>query len=355
MSVSYRLIPAKELDATLIEAWRSIQSHHGGFESPYFCPEFTRMVGGVRDDVRVVVIENAGRPVGFFPHQRSHFGMGRPVGGPLSDCHGVIAGPATEWSVTGLMGAANLAVWAFDHLVDETGKFEPHVTARATSPRIDLSGGFEHYLRELRDPPQDFARKARKMAREIGELNFTLHEAGSGPLEHLIAWKREQYRRNRIVDVFGSRWTGELLRDIMNMQTAGFAGVCSVLRAGDRIVAVHAGMRSHRVLHWWFPAYSQEFARFSPGIILLFRLAEAMAAQGLALIDLGKGDEPYKLRVMTGAVELREGCVEQPSLLAHTRRLRRAMEARAAQGGLAATLRLPLRVIRRIERIQRFR
>jgi CelD/BcsL family acetyltransferase involved in cellulose biosynthesis len=355
MNISYRLITVNELDSTLIEAWRSIQSRHCSFESPYFCPEFTQMVAGVRDDVRVVVIENAGRPVGFFPHQRAFLGMGRPVGGPLSDYHGVIAEPGSEWSVSGLMGAAKLAVWAFDHLVDETKRFEPHVTAQATSPQIDLSGGFEPYLQGLRDPPQDFARKARKMAREVGELTFTLHDADSGPMEHMIAWKTEQYRRNRIVNVFGSRWTGELLRRIMNVQTATFAGVCSVLRAGDRIVAVHVGMRSHRVLHWWFPTYDQEFARFSPGIILLFRLAEVLAGQGLNLIDLGKGEDPYKQRVMTGAVELREGFVEQPSLLASTRQLRRAAEAHAAQGGLAATLRLPLKVIRRIERIRRFR
>ena len=355
MSISYRLITVNELDSTLIEAWRSIQSRHRSFESPYFCPEFTQMVACVREDVRVVVIEDAGRPVGFFPHQRSFLGMGKPVGGPLSDYHGVIADPGSEWSVSELMCAAKLAVWTFDHLVDETKKFEPHVTAQATSPQIDLSRGFEHYLRELRDPPQDFARKARKIAREVGELDFTLHDAGSEPIEQMITWKREQYRRNRLVDVFGSHWTGELLRRIMNVQTAKFAGVCSVLRAGDRVIAVHVGMRSHRALHWWFPTYAQEFARFSPGIILLFRLAEVLAGQGLNLIDLGKGEDPYKQRVMTGVVALREGFVEQPSLLASTRQLRRALEAHAAQGGLAATLRLPLKVIRRIDRIRRFR
>ena len=34
-----------------------------------------------RDDVRVVVIENDGRPAGFFPHQRAAWGRGGPVGG----------------------------------------------------------------------------------------------------------------------------------------------------------------------------------------------------------------------------------------------------------------------------------
>src|SRR5688572_20871378 len=135
MSTSYRLIAAHELDAGLQAAWRSIQEREPRFESPYFCPEFTRAAGRVRDDVRVVVIENGGRPAGFFPHQRAAWGRGSPVGGPLSDYHGVIAAPEAEWSVAELMRAARLAVWTFDHLVDTCGKFAPHVTASAASPQ----------------------------------------------------------------------------------------------------------------------------------------------------------------------------------------------------------------------------
>lgn len=74
MGITYRLIAPKEFDATLMDAWRAIQSKSHVFASPYFCPEFTQLVADVRDDVRVVVIENAGRPVGFMPYQRSFRG-----------------------------------------------------------------------------------------------------------------------------------------------------------------------------------------------------------------------------------------------------------------------------------------
>jgi CelD/BcsL family acetyltransferase involved in cellulose biosynthesis len=359
LSVSYRLISASELDPALIEAWRSIQSGSTVFESPYFCPEFTQLVGGVRDDVRVVVIENGARPVGFFPHQRAAWGMGKPVGGPLSDYHGVVAAPGSEWELDALMRAAKLSVWAFDHLVGVDGKFEPHVTARAASPQIDFSAGYEQYARGRRDAGSDYIRKteglARKLSREVGELRFTLHEPESGVMEQLIRWKRNQYRRAKTNDVFSASWTGQLLRKIALTQTAGFAGVCSVLRVGDRMIAAHMGMRSRDSLHYWFPAYDPEFAQFSPGIILLLRMAQAMAGSAVRKIDLGKGDSQYKRRLMTGAAELLEGFVEMPSLLASARRLQRAVEARALRGGMAAALRLPLRVIRRIERTRTFR
>jgi CelD/BcsL family acetyltransferase involved in cellulose biosynthesis len=109
------------------------------------------------------------------------------------------------------------------------------------------------------------------------------------------------------------------------------------------------------VLHWWFPAYDRKFSQYSPGIILLLRMAQALALDGVRAIDLGKGEARYKSALMTGAVELREGFVELPSLMAQVRRLRRAAEARAASGGAAAALRLPLKAIRRFERGLRFR
>jgi CelD/BcsL family acetyltransferase involved in cellulose biosynthesis len=359
MTVNYRLISPDELDATLMDAWRAIQSKSNIFASPYFCPEFTRLVAGVRDDVRVVVIEDAARPVGFFPHQRSFLGMGKPIGGPLSDYHGVIVEPDCEWDLDALLRAANLSVWTFDHLAGDVRKFGPHVTSRAPLAQIDLSGGYERYAQARRDAGSSYIKKteglARKLAREVGELRFTLHEAESGVMEQLIKWKREQYRRSNIVDTFCEEWPAELLNRIAHTQTAPFAGICSVLRVGDRIVAAHMGMRSRDTFHYWFPAYDPQFARFSTGIILLLRMAQALAGNPVRTIDLGIQDDQYKQRLMTGTGELLQGFVELPSLLARARQLQRAAEARAARGGLAAVLRLPLRAVRRLERLRKYR
>jgi CelD/BcsL family acetyltransferase involved in cellulose biosynthesis len=352
MSVRYHVITADELDASLVLAWRSAQRAVPHFESPFFCPEFTRLVAAVRDDVRIVVVEEDGRPVAFFPHQRGTWAQGKAVGGAFSDYHGVIAPSRGEWCVPDLLRAARLAVWSFDHLVDPFGKFDSYVTARDRSPQIDISGGLEAYLKRIGGAPSEFARKARKMEREVGALTFTLHDPR--PLDLLLRWKSDQFRSVGAADAFARRWTVDLLHNVMNVQTAEFAGVCSVLRAGDRVIAVHAGMRSRAMLHWWFPKYEEEFAKYSPGIILLMRIAEAIAPAGVRTIDLGKGEARYKRSVMTGEAELKVGCVELPSLRTQARRLRRAAEAFAAGGGVGGTLRLPLRALRRIERQRMF-
>ena len=359
MSVTYRVIAVNELDATLLGAWRAVQSTNNTFTSPYFCPEFTQLVGEVRGDVRVVVIENDGRIVGFFPHQRSFLGMGKPVGGPLSDYHGVIAGPNATWEIEPLMRAAKLSVWSFNHLVDDTGKFDSHIEVRTSSPQMDLSSGYAQYAQGRRDAGSDYIRKteglARKLGREVGELHFTLHEPDSKAMAQLLRWKSAQYRESHLQDAFAVPWTGGLLNRIAETQTVNFAGVCSVLRAGDRIVAIHMGMRSAQVLHYWFPAYDPEFAKFSAGIILLLRMAEALADMGVRTIDLGEGKSQYKERLMTGEAPLQKGSVELHSLLATVRRMQRMAEAWTARPGMPAISSLPFRAIRRVERTLKYR
>ncbi len=140
----------------------------------------------------------------------------------------------------------------------------------------------------------------------------------------------------------------------MDTQTADFAGVCSVLRAGGRILAAHAGMRSRHVLHWWFPSYDVQFHKYSPGMVLLFRMAAAATGAGISTIDLGKGDEPYKQTLANAATELGEGFVERPSLLSAARTLRRLADNHLPRQGLGAALRLPLRALRRVEWMRRY-
>lgn len=359
MSFSYRVISVNELDSTLCNAWRSVQSNRSLFANPYFCPEFTLLAGEIRSDVRVVVIEDRDRVAGFFPYQRSHLGMGKPVAGALSDYHGVVAESGSGWEIEPLMRATNLSVWSFNHLVDDTGRFLPYVNGRTSSPLIDLSSGYLQYVKGRREAGSDYIKKteglARKLGREVGELRFSLHESGSEVLQQLIRWKRTQYKESRLPDAFSVPWTSALLRRIAETQTASFAGVCSVLRAGDIIVAVHVGMRSSNVLHYWFPAYDPAFAKFSPGIILLLRMAEALAHMGVGTIDLGEGMSHYKQRLMTGDVPLQIGAFEFPSFLASARRIQRSTESLVDRKRLPSVFGLPLRAIRRIERTLKYR
>lgn len=200
MDLSYRTIKPTNLTFDLMQAWRRIQSGNQAYQSPYFCPDFTQLVGGVREDVGIVVIECSGNPVGFFPYQRSLLGVGRPVGGPLSDYHGVVAEQRCTWELLPLMRAARLHVWDFDHLIGNPAQFKNFVKEEDVSPQIDLSGGYEQYVKDRNDSGSSYIKKteglARKLGREVGDVTFTFHESDGVALEKLMSWKSEQYRRS---------------------------------------------------------------------------------------------------------------------------------------------------------------
>jgi CelD/BcsL family acetyltransferase involved in cellulose biosynthesis len=328
--MNVEVVPARALTATHEAEWSRIQAGDAALSSPYFCPQFTRIVADARDDVSVGIIEQDGHAAGFFPFQRGRFGAGVPVGWKISDYQGVVADDRTRWDAKELIRACGLKTFEFDHALAGS-RLEPFASVRRESPVIDVSNGFETYLQERRDAGfgeiTTARRKIRKLAREVGELSFTAHVTDPD-----------------VVNVLEQSWIREVLARIHLTEEDGFAGMLSVLLAGDRIVAAHLGMRSKSVWHYWFPAYDPELARYSPGIALLLKMAEEAPALGLGAIDLGKGDARYKQGLMNRAVPLIEGRVEQVSLAAAAARSRRGAKALVRRTSLARPAR---RVMRR--------
>ncbi len=312
-----------ELTAAQLDTWAQFQQAEAALESPYFRPEFTRCVASVRNDVRVAVLSQHGQPAGFFPFQLAARRVARPVAARLSDYQGVICRPGLAFDAAELIRRCGLSAWHFDHLIASQQPFQPFHRLTDLSPQLDLSGGWDAYCGSLRksgaDELRQTLRKARKLDRELGPLRFELHAADPGLLDLLVDWKSQQYRRTRVMDVFAFEWTVELLRAVVACQDESFAGLLSVLFCGDRPVAMHLGMRSFGVLHWWFPSYDWELARYSPGRVLLVQLIKTAAASGIRTIDLGRGVAPYKARAMSSAVRVAEGSVDLRPL---ARRLR---------------------------------
>lgn len=347
------IVPADRLTDDHVSLWSEIQQAEPSLASPFFRPEFVQAVASVRDDVAVGLVEESGQAAGFFPFQRTWGRAGRPVGEPLSDFHGLIARQACAWNAENLIRACGLTVWRFDHLLADQGTFRAYHQVETPSPFVDLSAGFQAYQEERRRAGSgEIARiqaSIRAAERQVGPLRFEFHTTEDRVFETLVRWKSEQYRSAGCTNVFAFPWAVQLLERIRRQQSPLFSGVLSALYLGDRLAAVHLGMRSAGVLHYWFPAYDPALGRHSPGRICLLEIAKAAAAQGVQRIDLGKGMEPYKSRLMSGAISLAEGIVECGALRRalgrrwrNTRRLAQASMF-GAPARLAAALTRPLR------------
>lgn len=313
-----KLLKLSELNDSHWQRWLEIQQGAGEYESPYFSPEFARAVVAVRTDVEVAILEHDGQTVGFFPFQRGQLNIGKPIGGKLSDYHGPLLGANVKLDPLELLRACRLAAWDFDHLVGPTDAFKPYVAIRDRSPQLDLSAGYEAYVRGRREAGSDTivrtGQKCRKMAREIGSLAFEYDADDAEAYDLMLAWKSAQYARTGLADLFSFPWTRALLERLRQHRGREFSAPLSVLRAGSQVAAVALSLRSKRVLHVWFPAYNPDLASYSPGLTILLRLAEAAPELGIRMIDLGRGDERYKWSLATTSVEVCEGSVTCPSL-----------------------------------------
>jgi CelD/BcsL family acetyltransferase involved in cellulose biosynthesis len=314
VTVKVRVVRPSDLGTHELDAWRAFQRDDVTLASPFLSPEFARAVDTARDDARVAVVEDAGgAPVAFFAFSVGEKGDGAPIGSTICDAQALVAHPGFDWDPVALVRAAGLESWSFDHLVATQDPFAPFYDTVHRSPIADLSQGHAAYLEQVRVRSKDVlaqtARRRRKLGREVGDVVVEWQAADPGTLDLLLSWKSAQYRETGVWDRFDQPWIVEVVRALAATTSEGLTGVVSTLRAGEELVALHFGLLGRDRLAWWFPAYDPSFGRYSPGLILLVDLVAECAARGLGLVDLGRGEHHYKLRVATGAYEVAEGTV----------------------------------------------
>jgi CelD/BcsL family acetyltransferase involved in cellulose biosynthesis len=345
-----KILSADALTPEHKAAWSDIQQSEPSLDSPYFRPEFTQAVASVRGGVEVAVLERGGEPVGFFPFQRGAGNIARPVGGKLSDFHGVVVRSGVQWEPRQLLRECRLRAWHFDHLIAAQEPLRPHHWSVAPSPYLDLSRGWEGYqsdqLASHKAWFKGIVRKLRYADRDAGPVRFEVQSRDPAVFHSLIKWKVQQYEKTVAANVLGRGWTVALLERVLAANDAAFSGMMSALYLGDSLAAVVLSMRSYGVVHGWFSAYCLDFAKFSPGLIFWLELARAYPALGVRRFDLGKGPEEYKTHFMSGAIDVAEGSVDLRPLAGMVRRGFRRTYDWARRSPLRRPLLAPGRMIR---------
>ena len=218
-----------------------------------------------------------------------------------------------DWDASRIVRDSGLSEWRFDHTLAIQKPFQPYHRVETQSPIIDLSRGYESYVEGRRRDGSEQIKKAygllRKLEREVGPVRFEVHSPDVRKLRKLMRWKSRQYRLSGKLDIFGVPWVTKVIEGIHAENHEDFAGLYSQLTVGDLPIAGHMGMRSKTVWHYWIPAYDPGYAKYSPGIILLLKMAEYANEMGISIIDMGIGRALYKQRLMNGVIPLAEGAV----------------------------------------------
>jgi CelD/BcsL family acetyltransferase involved in cellulose biosynthesis len=328
--VHYTTVRPTELGPAELRRWAELRAGSEGPRNPFLSAEFARAVDRVRPAARVTVLEDGGRIAGFFAYER-HGRVARPIGAGLADAEGLVLESGAEADPAELLAHSGLAGWDFDCLVDGQVPRGAYRTRRESSPVIDLAGGYDPYLAALRERSKKWLastfRKQRKLEREVGELRFVYDSDEPVVLRTLMGWKSAQYAQLGEWDRFADPRIVGLAQDVASSDAPECAGALSALYAGDHLIAAHLGPASGSVLSWWFPGYDAGFGRYSPGILLLFHLAEEAARRGVTQLDLGRGRHDYKDAMMTGELAVHAGSCDAASVGSLPRRARRIVRA----------------------------
>ncbi|WP_253195399.1 GNAT family N-acetyltransferase [Streptomyces sp. JHA26] len=310
------MLRPQELGEGERESWRALRAASRSPRNPFMEPEFTDAVGRVRPGARVAVLYEGGETAGFLPHERGPLGQGRAIGLGVSDCQGAVLRPGLVPDTRRLLRACSLSSLAFDNLEAEQGLFVPYAVEEHATYVIDVEKGYEAYESVLRTQSPKFLKttlaKERRLGRQVGDVRFVFDEREPAALRTLMEWKSAQYRRTGRRDRFAQEWITRLVGRLAETRAPECTGTLSVLYAGDRPVAAHFGLRSASVLACWFPAYDPDFAKYSPGLVLHLRMAEAAAAAGVGLLDMGRGAAEYKDSLKTGELPVYEGTATRP-------------------------------------------
>jgi CelD/BcsL family acetyltransferase involved in cellulose biosynthesis len=307
------LVIPLELDAGCIQQWELLRLGNPIYASPFYSPHFAQAVGEVRRDAQVAIFEHEGRIAGFLPFHRVRKRIAKPIGGHMNDYHGAILAPGLKLSDPGLLEAAGIEAYDFDHLPLQLGRGTGAADTGQTSPQMDLRDGYERCVAAKGDSWKrgysDMARKARKMARELGPVHFEFASSSADLFEVHAAMRNALYRRMGQREDYCIGWEGVVLRRLRLLDSPDFRGVLNVLYAGSQPVAMHFGLVSQGVLHWWFPAYDLSAQRYSPGLQLIDHCARQAASQAVSTIDFGKGDDRYKSLFADHSVAMFKGSV----------------------------------------------
>ncbi|MGW4105247.1 GNAT family N-acetyltransferase [Streptomyces sp. NPDC004976] len=313
-----RVLRPEELGEGERDRWRELRAATDAPRSPFMEPEFAVAVGRVRPRARVAVLHQGAGPAGFLPYERGPLGRGRAIGLGVSDCQGAVLAPGVTPDPAELLRACSVSSLAFDNLEAGQELFVPYAAEEHATYVIDVEKGYETYESVLRARSPKFLRttlaKERRLGRRAGPVRFVFDEREPAALRALMEWKSAQYRRTGRRDRFAQEWIVRLVGRLAETRAAQCTGTLSVLYAGDRPVAAHFGLRSATVLACWFPAYDPEFAKYSPGLVLHLRMAEAAAGEGIGLLDMGRGPAAYKDSLKTGELAVYEGAVTRPGV-----------------------------------------
>jgi CelD/BcsL family acetyltransferase involved in cellulose biosynthesis len=293
--------------AELSGAWSAIAATRSP-ASVFLTPEWIA-VARAHDDAEAITLAAGDPPAGIAALARDRDGSLRFAGGELTDEQDVVApageAPAVASAVARWIAGAAPPRVRLDYMPEDGGTLETigaelatrgYRIARerlVTSPRLDLPGDFEAYVQGLGKKERHELR--RKIRRLETATQATFRWASDGDrgaiLDRFFALHR--LSRGQKAD-FMTPDVERFFRDVADALAPLGRLRLGVLRAHGEDAAVLFAFAYRDTLALYNAAYDPALASLSIGIVSHAWAVREAIAEGFAVYDLLRGDEPYK-------------------------------------------------------------
>jgi len=242
--------------------WTRIRQNTPALSSPYFHPDYTRLLSELRDDVRIVCqYDKAGSPVAFLPIQGKRFA--RPVGAPMSDYHAIITNQ-DDITYQSLFSETGIGAYHYSCAADPDRLRFPQILKEAQTSAIDIETTPEAWRAErdssYRRHLKSNRRRTRKAEEAIGPKRIELFSRNIDVYADLLKWKREKFAITKKYDVLSAEWTQSLIRSLWERgRKADLRCDMHALYFGDRLAAIDLGLPM--MMSWQNMAPASSFSK----------------------------------------------------------------------------------------------
>lgn len=300
--------------------WRSLLASSVSsaqiFSSPEFCTAVDKVQGGVQiimlkegESVKLVLPVQKDRGVGGLLGAFSQVGLG------ISDFFDMVSDEREQYNIAKIFEKAGVRSLYYTHAPSRIKSAYLPLKISGATYRIVTSDPSANIweVAQKTNPTYwgDAARKLRRLEKELGLIEFSWHEDSQDNFNLLVEAKLAQYAATGHPNApLFNRGTQQILKYLLSSNNDNCKGLMSVLRAGDRVLALHLGLKTKTHLHNWFPVYINAYARHSPGKVLFMQILKNSKINGVTSFDFGEGLADYKIAAANEVEELGRGLLK---------------------------------------------
>ena len=286
------------LDEGLKTQLRELRDGQPVYDSPFFDIDFAEIVSRMRRDVRIALAFDGEALRGYWALHVRPGKWARPIGAPFSDWHG----PVMQAGFEGLSAQEFLAKAGLKGMT--ASSFKPTSFASSAKSQISASGvaympcGAEAYLASMKSLHnkhyKNLRRAERMIERDFERVVYTMDDPSLENFNWLMKAKSAQYRRTGRHDVLGPAWVKAMMETLRTERFARLRGRLSTLSFDGQLVAAEFNLLSDKIVHGWITVYDPDFARYSPGHMLMKRIICDMENTGHEMCDVGTDTNAYR-------------------------------------------------------------